>query len=60
MDEKMLRSIELAKQMPDMTYAEWKLLSQFINCRFERSVERKRKEAEQETRLLETLDQEAD
>lgn len=46
MDKKNLRATELAKQMPNMTFLEWKLLSRFIDDRFERAVDIKKKEVE--------------
>lgn len=46
MDEKMKRTLELAIRMPDMTYVEWRLLSQFIDNRFRLVIDVKKKEAE--------------
>lgn len=56
MDEKKIRTIELAKQMPDMTFSEWKLLSQFINDRFELLIYKKKSEIESNALFSEIME----
>lgn len=56
MDEKMKRTLELASRMPDMTYVEWKLLSQFIDNRFRLVIDVKKKEAESSAYFSEAME----